>query len=202
MNLDELKSTWNNDNNGNVSVPQNIQQLKKAQHPLDKLKDNMKKEWYLQLGAIVFLGFVPQLQDFHPSVYKYYYGAYVFMVIVSVYYLNSFKNFYTNIVHYSSDTKESLTIVYNEFTANIRRYHIFGFVLIPFCVVWIGLFIYSMLLEKGRTLDSLSEQTIVYIAIAAVSTIVLFIAALFGWTKHYYGKYLTQISSVLDELKD
>lgn len=201
MNLDELKSAWNNEQTKDVKIPKNINELGKAKHPLDKLKRNMKNEWFAQVAAILFLAFVPQVQKIHSSLYVFYYVAYSFLVIISVYYLGQFRSFYSQITHYSADTKDSLTEIYHEFRLNIERYHSFGFLLLPFGLVWIGISIYSTLLEEGKNLDSLSEKTKMILLVTIIVTILLLVLAILSWTKYYYGKYLKQLKAILDELK-
>lgn len=201
MNLDELKSAWNKENTSDVSIPETVQQLKKAQHPLDKLKRNMKNEWFMQLMAIAAFAFVPQLQKIHSSLYLYYYIAYSILVIISIYYLSRFRNFYTQITHYSGDTKDSLTKIYHEFKLNIERYHSFGFLLLPFCLAWMAIYIQSGLIKQGKNLDSFSENTKILLLVVVIFIILLLVGSILGWTKYYYGKYLKQIKSVLDELK-
>lgn len=200
MNLDELKTVWNNDGTNDVSIPENIQQLKKAQHPLDKLKRNMKNEWTMQLLAIIALGFIPQLQGIDSSLYIFYYVAYGLLVVVSVYYLSRFRVFYSKITHYSGDTKDSLTEIYHEFRLNIERYHSFGFLLLPFALVWIAVYIQNDLMSQGKDLFSLSNNTQKLLIVAVIVIILLFVVAILGWTKYYYGRYLKQLKAALDEL--
>lgn len=201
MNLDELKSAWNKENTSDVSVPECVQQLKKARHPLDKLKRNMKNEWFMQLAAIIALAFIPQIQHIHASLYPFYYATYSVLVIVSAYYLSRFRNFYTHITHYSGDTKDSLTEIYYEFRLNIERYHSFGFLLLPFCLVWLAIYIHSDLLKQGKSLASLSGDTRMQLLGLVIFIILLLVSAILGWTKYYYGKYLKQLKAVIDELK-
>jgi hypothetical protein len=202
MNLDELKSSWNTENTGKVKIPESINQLGKAKHPLDKLKQNMRNEWFLQVAAVLMLGFLPQMQNLNSSLYPLYYVAYTFMVIVSVYYLELFRRFYNQIVHYTEDTKESLTEVYNEFRLNIERYHSFGFLLLPFGLASILISIYNLLLQKGKDFDSLPQKTKLILLVSIVAILLLLVFSILGWTKYYYGKYLNQLKSALDELKE
>jgi len=201
MNLDELKSVWNTESSDDVYIPANVQQLRKAQHPLDKLKRNMKNEWFMQLLAIIVLAFVPVLQHIPKGLYPVYYTSYAFLVAVSIYYLNCFRNFYNHIVHYSGDTRDSLTEIYGEFKLNIRRYHAFGILLLPFALIWIGVCIETNLQKKGKHLMQLSDHTRILLVVTVIITILILILAIFGWTKYYYGRYLKQIKAVLDELE-
>ncbi len=201
MNLDELKSAWDKENTSDVSIPETVRQLKNAQHPLDKLKRNMKNEWFLQLISIIALAFIPQLQNIHYSLWPFYYLAYSFLLIISAYYLNRFRSFYKQITHYSTDTKDSLTAIYHEFKLNIERYHSFGFLLLPFGLAWIAIFICSKLLNQGRNLESISNNTKIFLLVAVIVMITVVVFGILGWTKYYYGKYLKQLKAVLDELK-
>ncbi|WP_126973572.1 hypothetical protein [Gynurincola endophyticus] len=202
MNLDNLKSAWNAEKTDDVRVPSKIEQLKKAQHPLDSLKRKMKNEWYIQLFAILFLGLVPQLYDIHSSLYVIYYVAYAMLVVISGYYFNLFRNFYVQINHYTADTKDSLTEIYYEFRLNIERYHSFGFLLLPFVLTWLGTYLYSRLMEEGKGFSSLSQNTKYYLIIGTLLISLLFIVAILGWTKYYYGKYAKQLREILDELRE
>lgn len=201
MNLDELQSIWNNEITDGVNIPETVKQLKTAQHPLDKLKRNMKNEWFMQLIAIIALAFVPQLQNIHPSLYGYYYIAYGFLIVISVYYLGRFRSFYTHIIHYSDDTKDSLTEIYNEFKINIKRYHSFGFLLLPYGLVWMGVYIQNSLLQQSKDFFSLPYNTKMKLIVTIIFIVLLLITAILGWTKYYYNKYLKQLKDVLDELE-
>lgn len=201
MNLDKLKSAWNTENTDDVHIPSKIKQLGQAKHPLDKLKQNMNKEWYLQIVAILFLGFFPQLFHIHPSLYVIYYTSYALLVVISVYYLNLFRLFYNKINHYTTDTKDSLTEIYYDFKLNIERYHAFGFLLIPTALVAIGLYVYNTLLEKGKDFSSISEEFKLVIIILTLVVSLSFIISILAWTRYFYSPYVNQLKKVLDELK-
>ncbi len=202
MNLDELKSAWNTEKADDVHIPRRLEQLRKANHPLDKLKRNMKKEWYMQLLALVFLGFAPVASDVHTSTYIIYYAAYGMSLIVSIYYLTVFRQFYLQINHYTADTKDSLTEIYYQFRLNMERYHSFGFLLIPLVLVWGGVYTYSKLRAKGLDFSSLSESSQYILIGSAIVVTGVMVAAMPLWTRFFYGKYTRQLKQVLDELKD
>lgn len=201
MNLDKLKSAWNTENTDDVHIPAQIKQLRQAKHPLDKLKQNMKKEWYIQIVAILFLGFFPPLFHIHPSLHVIYYASYALLVVISAYYLNLFRLFYNRINHYTADTKDSLTEIYYDFKLNIERYHAFGFLLLPTALIAIALYVYSTLLEKGKDFSSISPQFKVTLIILTLVVSLSFILSILAWTRYFYGPYVNQLKKVLDELK-
>lgn len=201
MNLDELKSAWNRENTEGVHIPKETELIRKAQHPLDRLKRNMKQEWYMQLMAIVLLGFVPKWHGIAPQLYPVYYTAYTMLVVISGYYLNGFRNFYQKVTHYTTGTRHSLNEIYHDFRLNVERYHSFGFLLLPFGLTWMGSYIWSRLAEKGKDFSSLSAHTSYLLIVAVLLVCLLFVVAVFAWTKYYYGGYLTRLKAILDELK-
>lgn len=201
MNLEELKSAWDADNTNEVHIPQHIKELRQAQHPLDKLKRNMKNEWYTQLGAILFIAFSPKIMDIHPSTYVIFYTSYIMILVISIYYLNTFRLFYKRVSHYTSGTRDSLNEIYYEFKLNVERYHSFGFLLIPFSLIWVWVFSYSRLLESGKDLSTITESMKEGFLIAALILSATVILAVLAWTRYLYTPYIKQIKSVLDELK-
>ncbi|MFD2553652.1 hypothetical protein [Sphingobacterium tabacisoli] len=201
MNFEELKSTWNADPTQEVHIPTHIKQLRKAQHPLDKLKRNMKNEGYMQIVAIIFMAFAPQLFDLAPNTYLIYYTSYAIVVLVSIYYLNIFRHFYQRVSHYTNDTKDNLSEIYYEFKLNIERYHSFGFLLIPFVLVWTSVYTYSRLIEQGKDLSAIADSNKQPLLIVILITLLLVPLAIIAWTRYFYTPYTKQIKTVLDELK-
>ncbi|AIM38158.1 hypothetical protein KO02_16840 [Sphingobacterium sp. ML3W] len=202
MNLDELKSAWNADNTDNVRIPSRIKKLGAAKLPLDKLKRNMKNEWYIQIVAIVFLAFFPWLLRLHPAYHIIYYASYTFLVLISAYYLNLFRLFYNKIDHYSMGTKDSLLEIYYEFKLNIERYHAFGFLLLPMAIVASGLYFNSRLIEKEKDFLTLPANTKVYLIILSIVVCLTAILSILLWTRYFYGTYVKQLKAILDELKE
>ncbi|MBL1409510.1 hypothetical protein [Sphingobacterium faecale] len=201
MNLDELKSAWHADPIQGVHIPTHIKHLRQAQHPLDKLKRNMKNEGYMQITAVIFMAIAPQLFSVHPSTYTLYYTSYTMVLIISIYYLNTFRRFYQRVSHYTTDTKENLNEIYYEFKLNIERYHSFGFLLIPFVLVWTIIYSYSRMLEQGEDLSTIpdsAKQSLLITLLIASSLVTIGIIA---WTRYFYSPYTKQIKLVLDELK-
>ncbi|PRD57031.1 hypothetical protein [Sphingobacterium gobiense] len=202
MNFDKIKSAWDNDNTNDVNIPDTIEKLRRAQHPLDKLKRNMRNEWYMQLVSIIALCFAPQFLNIHPDLHALYYAMYGMLIIVSIYYLNLFRKFYQELIHYTAETKDSLNDIYYNFRLNIARYHAFSFLLLPYVLMVVGLIICSRWIEQGTDMVTIAAYLKPTGIIVTLVVSALFITAVPIWTRIFYGKYLTQIKSVLDELKE
>lgn len=202
MNFDELKSDWEKDGSENVRIPKSLEKLKLAKHPVEKLKRNMRNELYPQIIAILALGFVPQLANFQSSLYSLYYISYAMMVVISAYYLYGFYQFYKHMHQYTAAAKDGLFELYYELRLSMERYKSFGFLLLPFGIIWIGLYLYTDLLIKNTAFEALSNSFL----LIGISIIILFTAAMIisinTWVNSFYGKYTKQIRNILDELKE
>ena len=54
MNFDDIKSAWNNDNEGsNIVVPSSVDQLKTLQLPVEKLRKAMQMEFFVKDKALL-----------------------------------------------------------------------------------------------------------------------------------------------------
>ncbi|WP_400261366.1 hypothetical protein ACFX5U_15770 [Sphingobacterium sp. SG20118] len=202
MNLDELKSAWNADNTDNVRIPSRIKKLGAAKLPLDKLKRNMKNEFYMQSTCILLAAFAPQLLKINPSLYAFYYAFYVISIVISVYYMNLFRLFYNKINHYTAGTKDNLLEIYYEFKLNIERYHAFTFLLLPIAFAAHGFYSYSMLLQRGEDISANSHEAIISFITISLFVSIFVILTTLAWTKYLYGPYLGQLKIILDELKE
>ena len=58
MNFDQLKEQWNKEDS-DVHIPDTIKQLKESKHPIEKIQKNMKKEFPMQILAIILIAFFP-----------------------------------------------------------------------------------------------------------------------------------------------
>lgn len=110
----------------------------------------MRNEFWAQIIAIILLAGLPQMTDISSSYYITYYVAYSVLVVVSGYYLYGFYQFYKQINLFHSDTKGSLLRIYYELRLAMERYQSFGFLLLPFLLVWFGIYSTDLLQKKER----------------------------------------------------
>ncbi|WP_300688424.1 hypothetical protein [Chryseobacterium sp.] len=198
MNFDQLKEQWNNEDS-NVTIPDSIKQLKESKHPIEKIQKSMKKEFPMQILAIILMGFFPLQFGFPVSQYIIYYISYTMMVVISSYYLFGFYKFYRQTELYTGNTKNSLWKIYHELRLNMERYQSFGFLLLPHFLITIGLFIYNILEKKGH---GLSNSNQFFLIIAVLMGTLLLVASIVSWTKYIYGHQARQLETILNEMDE
>jgi hypothetical protein len=201
MNFDQLKTEWDNENS-NINIPSTIEKLKESKHPIEKLQKIMKKEFYMQIIAVIFIAFFPLQFGFPSSQNVIYYTSYTMLVVISSYYLFGFYKFYKQTELYTGNTKNSLWRIYHQLCLNMERYQSFGFLLLPHFMITIGLLIHNQLEKHGKSLSDLAalHQEVLILAVLASTLIV--VAGIVLWTKHLYGQYAKQLENILNEMED
>ncbi|MBL3548529.1 MULTISPECIES: hypothetical protein [Chryseobacterium] len=201
MNFDQLKEQWNNEDH-NVQIPDTIEKLKESKHPISKIQKNMKKEFPMQVVAIILIGFFPLQLGFPSSQYIIYYISYTMMVVISSYYLYGFYKFYKQTELYTGNTKNSLWKIYHELRLNMERYQSFGFLLLPHFLITIGLEIYNLLEKKGKTLSELTNSYQQALIIAVLLGTLSIVVSIVLWTKYIYGRNANQLENILNEMDE
>lgn len=201
MNFDQLKKQWNKEDS-DVHIPDTIEQLKESKHPVEKIQKNMKREFPMQILAIILIAFFPQQFKFPSSQYIIYYVSYTMMVVISSYYLLGFYKFYKQTELYTGNTKNSLWKIYHELRLNMERYQSFGFLLLPHFLVTMGLFIYNTMEEQGKSLTELSASHQQALIIAVLIGTLAVITSIVLWTKYVYGRSAKQLENILNEMDE
>lgn len=201
MNFDQLKEQWNKEDS-DVHIPDTIKQLKESKHPIEKIQKNMKKEFPMQILAIILIAFFPLQFKFPHSQYIIYYVSYTIMVVISSYYLLGFYKFYKQTELYTGNTKNSLWKIYHELRLNMERYQSFGFLLLPHLLITIGLVIYNTMKEQGKSLPELSASLQQGLIIAVLIGTLGFITSIVLWTKYIYGGSAKQLENILNEMDE
>lgn len=201
MNFDQLKEQWNKEDS-DVYIPDTIKQLKESKHPIEKIQKNMKKEFPMQILAIILIAFFPLQFKFPHSQYIIYYVSYTMMVVISSYYLLGFYKFYKQTELYTGNTKNSLWKIYHELRLNMERYQSFGFLLLPHLLITIGLVIYNTMKEQGKSLPELSASHQQGLIIAVLIGTLGFITSIVLWTKYIYGGSAKQLENILNEMDE
>ncbi len=201
MNFDKLKSEWNNENT-DITIPNTIDQLKKSKHPIEQIQKNMKREFIVQIMAIILIAFFPLQFKFPSSQYIIYYTSYVILVVISSYYLFGFYKFYKQTEFYTGNTKNSLWKIYHELRLNMERYQSFGFLLLPHFLLTIGLAIYNILLKTGKTFSDLDNSQVFSLILVVLIGTLAVVTSIILWTKYLYGRDAKKLETILNDMEE
>lgn len=200
MDFNDIQSAWDNDNNENIVLPNNLEKIQTANTPLDKIKKNLKNELIGQTLAVIFIGLAPLLHGFPAKWITPFYFVYSMFTAVCVYYLVRLFLFYKRLNRISLSTKDSLYETYFDVRLNMELYKTFTFALTPFMVLFLVGFILN--LKPDLEIRNISNAVLIP-NLVAIACAILFVGIMLEWWVHqFYGKYAEEIKKVIDELKE
>ncbi|WP_160137608.1 hypothetical protein [Chryseobacterium sp. c4a] len=195
MNIDELKNTWHEDNTD--ETPEiSIDQRNKINLPLEKVRKNMRMEFWWVVGIFVFAFLVCSVcQPFKLQLYITVLIA--SMLIVTIFFYSKFFKLYNNISNTELKTSDSLKDLVTQLNLNKQYYLSYYISFAPFIVCEI-----LIVLEFIPWPQPLSETKIAFILISSLvgGLFLLFVCGKF-WFHRYYGRYIDHIESLLNELR-
>ncbi len=206
MNFDKLQEQWNQENN-EVSLPQNLDKIKEAHNPIDKVRRNMKFDLISQAVLTVLFGFVPYIKrnewDFQSiSIFALFY---VLMVGFMLYYTLKFYRFYKQSYNLSYDSRKNLMWFAYELRLFIELYRALTFIMM-FLGMALGLYFGMHFNTTGqdifhlRNADFLKLFGVLFFMVAfLLGLVVLFMEFVIN---HYYGKYYKKIKNILNQLDE
>jgi hypothetical protein len=203
MDFNDIQNAWNNERNDEVKVPQNLEKIKAANTPLDKIKKNLKNEFIYQILSIIFVGFAPLMKSFPANAMVPFYLLFSIFAAVSVYYLVKLFLFYKRLTKTNLNTKDSLYETYFDIRLNMELYKTFGFALTPFVVLFVvGMYFYRLSETTGINAMEL-QNSHAFVLVFLIAGFMLFMGVALEWWVHkFYGKYAKEIRKVIDELKE
>ena len=204
MDFNDIQNAWNNEKTENVVLPDNLEKIQSANTPLDKIKKNLKMEFFHQSISIVIVGFIPLIYDFPQQGIMLFYLLYSFFVAICVYYLAKLYFFYKRLGAITLKTKDSLYETYFDIRLNMELYKTWGFALTPFMIMGtIGL-LYNDLSKKipGFLTSGVTNYQLGVLFGIVVFSMLFMGVALEWWVHKFYGKYAKEIRKVIDELKE
>lgn len=206
MNFDKLQEQWNQENN-EVSLPQNLDKIKEAHNPIDKVRRNMKFDLISQAILTVLIGFVPYIKrnewDFQSiSIFALFY---VLMVGFMLYYTLKFYRFYKQSYNLSYDSRKNLMWFAYELRLFIELYRALTFIMM-FLGMALGLYFGMHFNTTGQDIfhlkdvDFLKLFGVLFFMVAfLLALVVLFMEFVIN---HYYGKYYKKIKNILNQLDE
>ena len=206
MNFDKLQEQWNQENN-EVSLPQNLDKIKEAHNPIDKVRRNMKFDLISQAVLTVFIGFVPYIKrnewDFQSiSIFALFY---VLMVGFMLYYTLKFYRFYKQSYNLSYDSRKNLMWFAYELRLFIELYRALTFIMMCLGMA-LGLYFGMHFNTTGQDIFHLKDAdflklfgVLFFMVAFLLGLVVLFMEFVIN---HYYGKYYKKIKNILNQLDE
>jgi len=206
MNFDKLQEQWNQENN-EVSLPQNLDKIKEAHNPIDKVRRNMKFDLISQAVLTVLIGFVPYIKrnewDFQSiSIFALFY---VLMVGFMLYYTLKFYTFYKQSYNLSYDSRKNLMWFAYELRLFIELYRALTFIMM-FLGMALGLYFGMHFNTTGQDIFHLKDAdflklfgVLFFMVAFLLGLVVLFMEFVIN---HYYGKYYKKIKNILNQLDE
>lgn len=201
MDFNDIQLAWKNENTENVTLPTHLDKINSANMPLEKIKKNLRNEFFYQIISIIFIGFVPFFFSVPANAIVPFYLLFSIFVAVSIYYLVKLYMFYRRLGKTALNTKDSLYETYFDIRLNMEIYKTFGFALIPFLILFLLGFMYYEtpdFFAKG-----INSTPFLVTTFSIVIFSILFMGLALEWWVHYfYGKYAKEIRKVIDKLKE
>lgn len=206
MNFDKLQEQWNQENN-EVSLPQNLDKIKEAHNPIDKVRRNMKFDLISQAVLTILIGFVPYAKrnewDFQSiSIFALFY---VLMVGFMLYYTLKFYRFYKQSYNLSYDSRKNLMWFAYELRLFIELYRALTFIMM-FLGMALGLYFGMHFNTTGQDIFHLKDAdflklfgVLFFMVAFLLGLVVLFMEFVIN---HYYGKYYKKIKNILNQLDE
>lgn len=197
MNIDELKNTWNGDDSFEEVPEISIEQAKKINLPLEKMRKNMRKEFWYTLVVFIFSFSVVAICH-APVKFKMYVLVLVAsMAFVTIFFFSKFFKLYKELSNPALQTYDTLNDLLMQFNLNKQYYLSFYISFIPFLVCEIILVI--------EVVPWMRELNLLYIFMILLGFVVVGASLVYlsgkRWFEKFYGKHIRQIESLLIELK-
>ena len=205
MNIDDLKDAWNKDEPEGMHLPMSTAVLGKTTSAVAKIRKNMRMEF------ITFVVFYPVI---FVILFLWQQNAFFFnttcallfaIVMLKGYYVLRFYSFYKLMGNYDLSIKNSVSKVAYQLEINIELYKAFNFCVTPLFLM-IG---YGVVCDK-HTADYIQHALTgdafmpLHKLVLLFGTTVLTFVFSYYWIDYYirclYGKYLTALKKIMDDL--
>lgn len=202
MNFDDIQSLWNKDDGGkDMVVPDNVEKMKAAHHPVDKIRKGMKAEARGLLIALVLAGFWGQYME-TPIVVVTYYCLYGVMLSLCGYYAYRFYRFYRRLGASVLSAKEHLYEVYYDVQLHMEMYRS-----ATYAVMMLGLgFLTILMWRKPGFMPAADASVGLWAVLKMAAVFIVFVAwgivSTEVWVRIRFGRYLKEIKKIKDELKE
>lgn len=203
MNFDELQNAWQSEQGPQEELSFEVSILKKSSQPIDAIRKKMKHEFWFQLIAIIFIGFLPILFDIRNNMMLLFYTNYIIMLFITAYYFLRFGRLFKTMHNYNTTLKDGLMHLYFEIRLHLEMYKSFNFILIPFVLFTTGITINRKdLSQKNISVPASDPESIIKYSVLALIVTLIVIVFTNQWINSYYGKHVKKIKDLLDDLSE
>ena len=205
MNLDDLKNDWDQEPDGERSVPVSLRNLKGKQSPVEKIRLNMKRELVAQVAAVILGAVIPYVVQMNDMLRFPYYLFYILLLALTIYFFSKFYFFYNKIGRMEWSTKESLYDLFYGAKLNIEIYKAFTYMFIPNALI-LGIFVivnnfirYELPIFSEGKFFGFSFTHYVFVFLLAFGFIYVLTEI---WVKKSYGKYVKEVEVLIEEMRE
>jgi hypothetical protein len=207
MNFDDLQQQWKDEPSDNVQIPTEIDVLRKAITPIDKLRKKMKRDFIILYIVLFGVGFGVTYLDM--SFEKKIMFCIFFSIIITFnsYYSLKFFKFYKTLNTMNLSSRKNLERIYTDFRININLYKSQNFHIIYGNTM---LMLFNMFVGTGeRRIIFINEMAnknyqniLIVITIMIATPILAFISSeWYGGTRDY-KEHFSNIEKLIDELDE
>lgn len=206
MNFEDIKQQMDNQNMDDQVIPNHINELKKTQLPIQKIRRNIKTELLTQIGVILLLFTIPGFIEMNPVAKGMYFILIFITSLITVTYLIKINGFIKRTSNLSFTVKDVLATTLSELKLTLEVYKtavVSGSLLLPAV---------AFILIKGRNsidestfLDIITfnipfEKIILYIIGYLAAAITIHIVTNW-WTNVLYIKYINDLENTLEKIE-
>lgn len=202
MNLQDIKQSWDNQPEELPEIETLPKKIEKAKQPLRALRQNIRREFYIQVIALLATGFLPYWFSLEPDFLIFFYMLYAIMVAITIHYFLKFYRFYKVVDDYSLTTGQNLLKLYYEIKLHLEMYKSLTYILFPFALMLLIVIqkdaFYASWLHQDAPRQGFIKLIIPFSIGVSVLAVIGFTNA---WVNSYYGKYVEQVKKILDDLE-
>ncbi len=198
MDLENLKNTWKEEEI--QDIPEiSTEKQKELHNPLEKIRKNMRIEFWNSLAAIIFIVIFAFISIKDVKLKTYTLTLVLAMIGITGFYFSKFFSLYKEINNNTINTKDALKDLIHQFDLNKQYY-------ISYYVSYVPFFICEVILIN-YLIEPIKHNIPDYISMLVFLLVIVFVLSFtfaFGvfWFRGYYGKHIENVKRILHNLDE
>lgn len=209
MNFDELQKQWNQQSGEEMNFEEILhQKSSEVKTIVHILRKNIRQEFTYSFLCFLFILILPHLGriDFTSFTLFFYYFMVFQIFLAGFFYYRRFYFFYHSTQKMDLlTTRENMLKLYYDLKFAVESYKTISYVILPSILILLLFFLthsdyqqWSELFSNGLSMELLDKK-ILWILGTVFCTIVFTVLAIEWTIHHFYGKYVKQIKTILDD---